>query len=59
MKRAFRVKKKAFFIIFKGLSVAKNCPRPESAAYFSVYIILGIYAKRLPKCARVSKQKLM
>ena len=30
-KRAFEVKKKAFFIIFKGLSVAKNCLRSESA----------------------------
>ena len=30
-KRAFKVKLKAFFIIFKGLSVAKNCLSPESA----------------------------
>ena len=30
-KRAFEVKQKAFFIIFKGLSVAKNRLRPESA----------------------------
>ena len=30
-KRAFQVKQKVFFIIFKGLSVAKNCLRPESA----------------------------
>ena len=30
-KRAFEVKSKTFFIIFKGLSVAKNCLRPESA----------------------------
>ena len=29
-KKAFEVKQKAFFIIFKGLSVAKNCLRPES-----------------------------
>ena len=29
--RAFEVKEKTFFIIFKGLSVAKNCLRPESA----------------------------
>ena len=27
-KRAFKVKRKAFFIIFKGLSVIKNCLRP-------------------------------
>ena len=30
MKRAFKMKQ-AFFIIFKGLSVAKNCVRLESA----------------------------
>ena len=30
-KRAFEVKWKAFFIIFKELSVTKNCLRPESA----------------------------
>ena len=32
IKRAFKVKLKAFFIILKGLSVAKNCLRPKSAA---------------------------
>ena len=32
IKRAFEVKSKAFFIIFKGLSVAKNYLRPESAS---------------------------
>ena len=31
MKGAFEVKQKAFFIIFKELSVAKICLRPESA----------------------------
>ena len=30
-KRAFHVIWKVFFIIFKGISVAKNCLRPESA----------------------------
>ena len=30
-KRTFEVKWNAFFIIFKGHSVAKNCLRPESA----------------------------
>ena len=30
-KRAFKVKQKAFFIIFKGLSVVKNCLRTLSA----------------------------
>ena len=29
--RAFKVKQKAFFIIFKVLSIAKNCLRPENA----------------------------
>ena len=29
-KRAFEVKEKAFFIIYNGLGVAKNCLRPES-----------------------------
>ena len=29
-KKAFEVTQKAFFIIFKELSVAKNCLRPES-----------------------------
>ena len=31
MKRVYTVKQKAFFIIFKGLLLAKNCLRPESA----------------------------
>ena len=31
MKRAFEVEQKAFFIIFKGLSLAKKYLRPESA----------------------------
>ena len=30
MERVFEVKSKAFFIIFEGFSVAKNCLRPES-----------------------------
>ena len=30
-KRAFKAKYKVFFIICKGISVAKNCLRPESA----------------------------
>ena len=31
MKRVFEVKYKVFFVIFKGLSAAKNFLRPESA----------------------------
>ena len=30
-KRAFEAKRKAFFIIFKGLSIVKKCLSPESA----------------------------
>ena len=36
-KRAFDIKQKAFFIIFKGLSSAKNCIRPACAS-----LILGL-----------------
>ena len=32
MKRAVKVKQKAFFAIFKGLSIAKNGLRPDSAS---------------------------
>ena len=31
MKRAFSFSRYLFFIIFKGLSIAKNCVRPQSA----------------------------
>ena len=31
MRKVFEVKLKAFFIVFEGLLVAKNCLRPESA----------------------------
>ena len=34
MKRAFKVKQKAFFISFKGLPVAKDRRRPASATFF-------------------------
>ena len=37
-KRAFEVKYKAFFIIFKELLVAKNCLRPESAPFNDVFL---------------------
>ena len=39
MKRAFKVKQKAFFIIFKGLSFTKNCLRPESVSLIFNYIV--------------------
>ena len=31
LRTTFQVKSKAFFVIFKGLSVARNCVRPYSA----------------------------
>ena len=37
-KRDFKVKLKAFFIIFKGLSVAKNSIRPESALLTKLFM---------------------
>ena len=54
MKRAFKVKQKSFFIIFKGLSVAKNCLRPESAPlkekHFSSFLIpVSISINKLTK----------
>ena len=39
-KRALEVKLKAFFIIFKGLSIAKNCLRPEIAPFSMVVEML-------------------
>ena len=41
MKRAYKMKHKAFFIIFEGLSVAKNCLRPESVSLICRYSIFG------------------
>ena len=34
------VKWKAFFIIFKGLSIVKNCLRPESAPLNTIAILI-------------------
>ena len=36
MKRAFKVKLKAFFFIFKGVSVDRNCLRPENASLMTL-----------------------
>ena len=36
-RRAFEIKFEAFFIIFKGVSVAKNCLRPESVPLMSTF----------------------
>ena len=44
LRRAFEVKLKAFFIIFKGLSVAKICLRPENAP-LSTYELIGAALK--------------
>ena len=53
-KRAFKVKQKAFFIIFKGLSFAKNCFRPESSPFKLIYIIL-LYILANQTCTKIAK----
>ena len=46
-KRTFKVKWKAFFIIFEGLSVARNCLRHEIMPLMKGPLTLGIFlAKR-------------
>ena len=58
MKRAFKVKQKAFFIISKELCIAKNCLRPESsqirrsgAANFAKIVkIANILIKTITSC---------
>ena len=42
MKRAFKMKKRRFFINFQGLSVAKNCLRPEMAPLTILAIKRGL-----------------
>ena len=37
MTKAFKVKLKAFFIIFEEISVPKNCLRPECVALIMVF----------------------
>ena len=37
-----RGEKKVFFIIFKGLSIAKNCLKPEGAPSNNPWITKGI-----------------
>ena len=44
-KRAFKVKEKAFFIILKGLSFAKNSASPQSAPLRLLHIIKSCYQK--------------
>ena len=39
MKKAFQVKERVFLIIFKGLSIAKNCLKPESAPLNKIVVI--------------------
>ena len=55
MKRAFEVKEKAFFIIFKGLLVAKNCFRPESVPFSEILVFYAV--KALLKCLRKFTEK--
>ena len=50
MKRTFKVKLKAFFIIFKWLSVAKNCLTPESPPLsYETGFVSGKYVLTLVK----------
>ena len=44
--KSFRDEKKAFFIIFKELSVAKNCLRPESVPLNN---LIEVFFNELPK----------
>ena len=50
MKRAFEVKEKAFFIIFKGLSVAKNCLRAERTHECVFKEHMSVYTRWYYKC---------
>ena len=48
-KRAFKVKSKAFFIIFNELSVVKNCLRPESVpltTFFILFLLFLVFFKK-------------
>ena len=47
MKRTLKVKQKTFFVIFKGLSVAKYCLRPESVPLI-ISILSRICGKPFP-----------
>ena len=56
-KRAFKVKK-AFFIIFKGLSVVKNCPRPKSAPLWRKYITCMLFNQSAFTCSKLTIKTL-
>ena len=45
--KSIGMKQKAFFINFKGLSVAKNCLRPESAPLSMHLLLEKIFPKKL------------
>ena len=40
MKGAYKVKQKAFFIIFEGVSVTKICVRPDSTPLGKLRLLL-------------------
>ena len=53
MKKAFKVKRKAFFINFQGFSVAKNCLKLETVFLTILTIKRGLlcnFAKTLKGC---------
>ena len=52
MKRAFQLKQKVFFIIFKRFSVARNCPRTDSAPLKAVCLDVPYKIKLLATNSR-------
>ena len=52
-KGAFVVKQKAFFIIFKGLSVAKNCIRPERGPFLIILVFFNHFGNLYQKTEKV------
>ena len=54
--KSFKVKQKAFFIIFQGFSIAKNCLRLESAPLKKriVYLHIHVTSSYLPNLTSAS-----
>ena len=52
-KRAFVVKQKEFFIIFKRLSVAKNCIRPETGPFLIILVFFNHFGNLHQKIEKV------
>ena len=54
----FKVKEKAFFIFFKGFSVAKNCLRPESTSLRDTFTAVEKLMKRKINVCLTSESKI-